>query len=137
MRYLAALAMLAVLAVLAAAAPASAMPTSEFISRWQAASHLSRKPGQQLTAAEIADTPEIRLLFGEFSAVAHAYRQQIVDARAAGRQPRACPPKDVDLTIDGVIAEIGRLPGDWRSRDLTSSFGAAMDHRFPCAPPIR
>ena len=122
-------------ALLIVSAPAAAMPTSAFISRWEAASHLSKDQAQGLTAAAVANRPEVKALFVEFSDAAQAYRRQILDARTAGRAPRACPPKDVNLTIDGVVADIRRLPADWQSRELSDSFGAAMDRRFPCSTP--
>ncbi|WP_174297284.1 hypothetical protein [Sphingomonas bacterium] len=121
--------------LLLSSASASAMPTSMFIARWQAASHVTQQEAQKATTSGIANSAEMQALIAEFSTAGSAYRQQILDARAAGRTPRACPPKDVNITVNDVIAEIARLPTSWQSRELSDSFGAAMDRRFPCPGP--
>lgn len=110
---------------------ASATPTGEFIARWDAASRKPKVEGK--TAIETMATPEVLALVNEFGVVAGTYRDQILKARAAGQPPRACPPKEVDLTIDAVLAEVRALPVAWRSRDFAESFGAVMDKRYPCA----
>lgn len=112
------------------ATPAFAMPTAEFIARWHAASRISKASG--LSPREVAALPEIKTLGSEFASAAYAYRQQILAARAAGRLPRACPPKDVDLSIDGIIADVERLPNGWQSRDLSDTLAQALDRRHPC-----
>jgi hypothetical protein len=109
---------------------ALAMPAGEFVTRWQAASKVSMRAG--LTPEQIAASPELKTLFAEFSTAARNYRQQVLSARAAGTQPRACPPKDVNLSVDGVIADVEHLPAGWQSRELSDTFADAMDHRYPC-----
>jgi hypothetical protein len=111
-------------------AAGTAMPTGEFITRWQAASRVSISTG--LTPEQIAASPELKALFAEFSTAARSYQQQVLSARTAGTQPRACPPKDVNLSVDGVIADLKRLPAGWQSSELSDTFAAAMDRRYPC-----
>ena len=127
MRYLCAFAILLCLPV-----PAIAMPTAQFISQWRLASRISG--GKAPAPAEITKSPELQRLVGEFSSAAQTYRQQILSARTAGTSPRACPPKNVDLAIDGVIADVERLPAGWQSREFSDSFAAVMDRRYPCPP---
>ena len=121
---------------LAVPTAASAMPTAEFVERWNNASNAiaqaAEQSGGQMTA-EQAMTPEVRQLIEEFSAIGDSYRREIMDARAAGDIPRACPPKEVDLTINVVVAEAAALGPEWQSREFGESFAAVMDMRYPCA----
>jgi hypothetical protein len=110
-------------------AAASAMPTAAFIARWHAAASVAKTAGR--TPDQIAQSPELKTLFAEFSEAAQRYRRAVVSARAAGT-PRACPPSDVNLSVDGVLADIERLPAPWKTRDFADSFAAAMDRRYPC-----
>lgn len=120
------------LAALVLPATASATPTGVFVARWAAASRVAKPAGSTATAEQTLATPELKALLDEFATVAGDYRRQVIEARAAGKPPRACPPKNVELTIDGVLAEIRRLPPAWQSRDFAESFGAVMDKRYPC-----
>ncbi|AJP72438.1 hypothetical protein [Sphingomonas hengshuiensis] len=119
------------LAAILAPASVSATPTDQFIARWEAASRAPKQPG--VTAEQALATPELKALVEEFFAVANEYRRQILEARAAGTPPRACPPKSLDLSIDTVLADIRSLPTTWQSRDFADSFGAALDKRYPCS----
>ncbi|KTF67511.1 hypothetical protein ACNFJ7_05510 [Sphingomonas sp. HT-1] len=110
-----------------------ATPTGQFVARWQAASQAAKPAGSAVTAEQALATPELKALLDEFAAVAGAYRRQLLDARAAGKPPRACPPSQVDLTVDAVLAEVQTLPAAWQSREFADSFGAVMDKRYPCA----
>lgn len=109
---------------------AAATQTGTFIALWDAASRARAVDGK--TAAQTLATPKLKALLDEFASVAGAYRQQILDARAAGKTPRACPPKSLDLTVDAVVADVRALPPAWQTRDFAESFGAALDKRYPC-----
>ena len=113
-------------------AVASATPTGQFVSRWQAASQAAKAAAKTTTAEQALASPELKTLMDEFAAVAGNYRRQILDARVAGRPPRACPPAEVDLTVESILAQIPKLPPVWQTRDFADSFGAIMDKRYPC-----
>lgn len=122
----------AILLALLVPAAASATPTGEFVARWQAASQVAKPASGTPNAGEILARPEIKALLEEFMSAAMNYRRQILDARAAGRPPRACPPKEFNVTTDAVLADIRALPPEWQSRDFADSLGATIDRRYPC-----
>lgn len=113
-------------------AAATAMPTGDFIARWKAASSISRAEAERLSKDRGNASPELQGLLAEFGSVAHQYQNQILSARASGTAARACPTGTVDLTVDGLVADLKRLPTEWQKRELADSFAEVMDRRYPC-----
>ncbi len=111
---------------------AMAMPASQFILEWRAASKGPVTDAPRSAEMAAAD-PRLRRLAAEFSAALDRYRGELLDARAAGKPTRSCPPKEVSLTVDDMVAEIERLPTSWQHREFSDAFAKAMDTRYPCA----
>jgi hypothetical protein len=120
-------------ALMLSPASASAMPTGDFIARWRKASSVSRAEAESLSKDRGNASPELQGLLAEFGTATHQYQNQILSARANGTAPRACPTGTIDLTVDGVIADLQKLPSDWLRRELADSFAEVMDHRYPCS----
>ncbi len=115
---------------------ATAMPASQFIEKWRAVSTGPAANGPRSAEMAAAD-PQIQVLTAEFAAALQAYRGQLLEARALGKPTRSCPPKEVKLTVDDMIADIERLPVSWQSREFSDAFGKAMNVRYPCASGAR
>lgn len=114
------------------AAPTAAMPSAEFASRWRAASRVPMAVGAEVAKQTLSNSTELRALAAEFNRALQQYRGQILAAKSAGTKLRSCPPKELDITVDGVIADMSSLPAGWQMREVSETFGEVMDRRFPC-----
>lgn len=116
--------------VLAASCPelCFAMPTSEFVSRWAAASNNPR----HLNPEAFANQPEVKTLIAELGKAGDNYKAQLAKARADHTALRSCPPTDVNLQLKDLLAAAKKLPPEWQSREFTDSFARIMDERYPC-----
>jgi hypothetical protein len=119
-----------VLALAAILYPATclAMPTAQFVSRWKA---VSKNPAH-LSPDAYARQPEVKALTAELGKAFDAYKDSVLKARTDHVPPVSCPPKDLDLPIDQVIASAAGLPAQWQSREFTDSFQEIMKERYPC-----
>lgn len=111
--------------LLLAAPSASAMSVAEFLAR----AHALQAQGPFAPLS-----PDMALLRREVMRIAAAYRADLAAARATGRTPHSCPPRDphFGMTATQLIAELERIPVARRSVSLKSALYAMMRRRFPC-----
>lgn len=101
------------------------LTAAQVADRWTA---LMRRP-----SAEVMRSDELALLSGLFARTAAAYRSEILEARTAGRQPRACLPEHGEMSGDGIVADIRSLPTAEQQADFAIVFGRLFDRKYPCA----
>ncbi|WP_156437874.1 MULTISPECIES: hypothetical protein [unclassified Sphingomonas] len=113
---------------------ARATPAGIFIERWRAVSRPPVEKGvsPDTVAQRLADNPEFKALIREFHDALQRYSAEIRSSRSSGRAARSCPPPGVEVVMDDMLERIERLPTEWRDRELSDAFGAAMDAQYPC-----
>jgi hypothetical protein len=80
------------------------------------------------------ESPDIRLLRAEMTAVTQDYRAVIVRQQADGAPPDSCPPPRGRLGIGSneLIREFRAIPLAQRGMSIKAAFHALMAKRFPC-----
>ena len=107
----------------------------DFARDWRAVSKIPAVAGAaRPTAEQVSSNPRIRALAAEFVSAVERYRNEIITARSNNMPPRSCPPKNVNLTIDNMVADIENLPKGSRTQDLYLAISQILDEKFRCAP---
>lgn len=120
-------AVLLALTALASAAPALAqgqMTVAQFLAR--------AAPLERLGAAALLH-PDFVPLRDEVRVAGRGYRADLEAQRRAGRRPQSCPPADVRLDPQVVLAEFRRIPAP-QARRITVKQGLHQisARRYPC-----
>lgn len=117
--------LLTIATLIALPASAQAMTVAEFLAK---ANALKAK------GLFAMGSPDIKLLTGEMTAVAQAYRADIEGARKAGRTPHSCPPPkgQTKLGSKELLADFEAIPPAQRGMSVKTAFYALMRKRYPC-----
>ncbi len=109
----------------------SATPTAEFVARWDAL----KKNAGHASLQDIASRPEAKAYVREFGDAAMALKQKLAEAKNRNQPVDVCPPHEVKLDMEGVMADARQLPAAWQSRPFADSFAQIMKNRYPCPTP--
>jgi hypothetical protein len=115
----------AAIAFLGIAAPASAMPVSDFLSRFEALD-ANGQPGK--LAAQLG------ALRSEVQEDAKELRAERLAAAAAGKSPAYCPPSDSGQpTAEEIVAALEEIPKENRPFvEVKDALRGYLAFRFPC-----
>lgn len=107
------------------AAQADGMTVAEFLAK----ADVLRTGGP-----EALESPDIRLLRAEMTAVTQDYRAAIARQQADGTPPHSCPPPKgrLGLGSNELIREFRAIPVAQRGMGIRAAFHALMARRFPC-----
>lgn len=118
--------LIAGIAVLALSAPAAAaMTVNEFLAKADA---LKAKGILAIGSSDIG------LLRDEVKAAGAAYRANLAQEVAAGKQPSSCPPPvgKTGITSDQIIKDFRTLPPGQRQLSVKAAWALIMAKRYPC-----
>ena len=117
--------MLGAFALLVLPVAAQAMTVDEFLAKATA-----------LKAKGLAAmmSPDLGLLRGEVKTASKSYRTEIESAKAAGKQPRSCPPPKGQAKVDSdtLLTSFQTIPAAKRGMSVKTAFYSFMDQRYPC-----
>jgi len=113
------------IAFAAMATPASAMPVSEFLSRFEA---LEANGDSSKLAAQLGE------LRSEVQKDAAELRAERLEAAAAGRAPAYCPPPEAPApTAQEIVAALEEVPEENRPFiEVKDALRGYLAFRFPC-----
>lgn len=116
------------LALCLAASPAAAQSGGMTVTEFLAKADVLRTGGPQAL-----ESPDIRLLRAEMTAVTQDYRATITRQQAGGA-PDSCPPPRGRLGIGSneLIRAFRAIPLAQRGMSIKAAFHALMAKRFPC-----
>jgi hypothetical protein len=84
-------------------------------------------------AMAIFSMGEVKMLMKEAQEAAKVARAKRLADTAAGRNPRYCPPEQVEMSSDEFLGRLGRIPvEDRRHIDMTEASTRIMSARYPC-----
>lgn len=117
------------LALCTTASPAAAQSGGMTVAEFLAKADVLRTGGPQAL-----ESPEIKLLRAEMTAVTQDYRAAIARQQADGVSPDSCPPPRgrLGLGSNELIREFRAIPLAQRGMSIRAAFHALMAKRFPC-----
>ena len=116
------------IAVLALAAPAVAAPGDMSVAAYLAKAESLR--GQGMAGLVSDDLGKLR---EEARGAGRAYRARLAADKAAGKPPRACPPAQIGLQPDQLLAHLRTYPVARRSRiTLNTAMAEWIEKTYPC-----
>jgi len=123
----------AALLALMALYPASCMATTtgDFVAKWEEL----RKNPDHLSAQDFGQRADVQSFIHEFGDAASTLRKKLDDAKSRNQPVDICPPHEVKLGIDAILADARALPAAWQSRPFADSFAQIMKNHYPCPAP--
>jgi hypothetical protein len=113
-----------------AAEPAAAIVPSPDMT---VAAFLARVDQLRTRGPEWTLSPEAAELFSAISTVGKAYRQTLVDRRAAGQPVEACLPPEAEIESDVLFAHLASYAPEAATRtSIREAFSQLVRQRFPC-----